>query len=339
MVTIKDVARQAGVTPSVVSRMLNGDPTLRVRPETRERVSAAVADLNYTPNRAARALRRSRTGALGIVLRHLTSPVYAEIFSAAEEEAGRSNYVTFVAEADTLAGDEARMTQLLNGSVVDGLLLQRDGTPSDDVLVKGIERAGLPMVLLNERAEAPQAGVGIDDAFAARLATRHLLELGHKEIAFLEIGDGTSRDADRRAGWEMELHAAGEPWRPGLVALAGRRADTGYQQMAELLGRGPKPPTGVVAGTLLSAIGAMSAIRASGLRVPEDVSVIGHHDGWFAEYSTPPLTVVRGPLRELGIEAVRLLCEQIEGQPARQVVLGEPKAEIVVRGSTGPPSR
>lgn len=335
MATIKDVARHAGVTPSVVSRLLSGDPTLRVRPETRHRVVASVAELGYTPNRAAQALRGARTGALGMAMRDPTSPVYGEIFRGAVEEAGRADHVFVVADLDALTADQPALRRLT--AAIDGLVIQRDGLPGDAALTDGLLLADLPFVVVNERVEPPLSGVALDDTRAGRIATAHLIALGHTDIATIDIGGSTSRSTDRHAGWEQALRHAGLAVRPDLVAAGGARAETGYRAMTELLATA-RPPTGVVVGTLVAAIGALTAIRHAGRRVPEDISVIAHHDAWFAEHVTPPLTVVRSPLPELGRRAVRLLLDRVNGQPARQEVLTDPGPEIVHRGSTARPS-
>src|SRR5215218_1841970 len=170
MATIKDVAASAGVAPSIVSRLLNGDPTVRVRPETRLRVLAAAAELNYTPNRAARALRRTRVGALGVALRQLTSPVYAQIFSGAEDAARSADFLLVAIEVDALAADPAALHRFIPGGAVDGLLLQRDGLPADDLVLESVQAAKLPFVIVNERVEDPLLGVALDDVRASRMA-------------------------------------------------------------------------------------------------------------------------------------------------------------------------
>jgi LacI family transcriptional regulator len=184
--------------------------------------------------------------------------------------------------------------------------------------------------------EPPLAGVALDDVRASRMATAYLVALGHTDVAHLAIGGRTTRSADRRAGWEQALRHAQLPAGPELVAVGGSRPETGYQGMMELLA-GPRRPTAVVAATLLSAVGALAAIRDAGLVVPDDISVVAHHDSWVAQYASPPLTVVRLPLEELGRLAVRRLVEQLEGAPPRQELLQDPEPELVRRASTAPP--
>lgn len=336
MATIKDVAERAGVAPSIVSRLLNDDPTVRVRPETRMRVEAAARALDYVPNRAARALRGARAGALGVALRHLTSPVYAQIFSGAEAEARSADLLLVAIELDALATEPQAFQRFVRGGAIDGILLQRDGVPGDALVMDHVVGSGLPFVIVNERVAPPVAGVALDDCRAAELATAHLLALGHRRIAHLAIGGETNRSEDRRRGWELALKRAGLAASPAMVAIGGGRPETGYAGMMQLLANAERP-TAVVAGTLLSAIGALGALRDAQLGVPEDISIIAHHDSWLARYVTPSLTTVRLPLDQLGGHAVRLLVEQLEGGGTRQELLEFPQPEIVPRGSTSPP--
>lgn len=337
MPTIKDVAAHAGVAPSIVSRLLNGDPTLRLRPETRVRIETAVRTLDYTPNRAARALRGSRAGALGVALPGLlTSPPYEQILNGAEAEARRCDYLLVTVEVDALAADPAAFRRFVRSGATDGLLLQRDGLPADEIVMKNLHSTELPFVIVNERVSAPLASVALDDRGASALATSHLLALGHTDIAHLAVGGSTSRSLDRLKGWEQALINAGRAAPADLVEVGGSEPQTGYAGMMTLLAN-RKRPTAVVVGTLMSAIGALAALRAAGLRVPEDMSLIAHHDAWPAQYSSPPLTAVSLPLEDLGRHAVRLLIEQLDGAEPRQELLVCPKPVIVPRESTCPP--
>jgi LacI family transcriptional regulator len=335
MARIVDVARRAGVAPSVVSRLLNGDPTLRIRPETRARVLAATEELQYAPNHAARALRRSSVGALGLAVRDIHNPVYGEIIAGAEMAARELGCVLMLADVDSLASDDATFRRVVNGGAIDGLMLQRDGHASDRVVTR-VAGAHVPLVILNERVRPPLSGVSVDDRRAAAVATGHLLDLGHREVAHLAVGGDNSRARDRQAGWREAMTAAGLDPRADLVRVGGVRPETGYEGMRELLA-GSRPPTAVFAGSLLAAVGALTAARAAGLRVPDELSILGFHDSWFAQHVFPPLTVVRLPLREMGQAAVRLLNARSTGGQPEQVAITEPEPELVPRGSTAPP--
>ena len=336
MASITDVARHAGVSPSVVSRLLNNDPTLRIRDETRARVLQAVEELDYAPHHAARALRRSQVGALGLAVPDMHNPVYAAILEGARPSATEHGYLLMLTSLADLASDTTMSRRLVRGGAIDGLLLQRD-SPAAARVVDRITAHRMPVVVLNERVRAPAAGVAVDDRAAARLATRHLLDLGHTEIAHLRVRGSNSRSRDREAGWRDAHEEVGLTPRDELLGNGGAVPETGFRGLLDLLTR-PRPPTAVYVGSVLAAIGALAAARHAGLRVPEDLSIVGHHDTWVAEYLEPPLTVVRLPLAAMGREAVNLLVDLIQGRPARQVLVSSPP-EIVRRSSTAPPPR
>jgi DNA-binding LacI/PurR family transcriptional regulator len=335
MARIVDVAHRAGVAPSVVSRLLNGDPTLRIRLETRARVLAAAEEMEYAPNHAARALRRSSVGALGLAVHDIHNPVYGEIIAGAEQAARERGCVLMLADVDSLASEDDTFRRVVHGGVIDGLMLQRDGHASDQVVTR-VAGAHVPVVILNERVRPPLSGVAVDDRRAAAIATGHLLALGHREVAHLAVGGRNSRARDRQAGWRDAMTGAGLRPRADLVRAGGVRPEGGYRGMMELLAAA-RPPTAVFAGSLLAAVGAMTAARAAGVAVPDELSIVGFHDAWFAEHAVPPLTVVRLPLREMGRHAVLLLSERAAGAPPRQVRITEPDPELVPRGSTAPP--
>ncbi|REF35435.1 LacI family DNA-binding transcriptional regulator [Thermasporomyces composti] len=337
MATITDVARRAGVSPSVVSRLLNNDPTLRIRDDTRARVLRVVEELDYAPHHAARALRRSQVGALGLAVPDMHNPVYAAILEGARPAATEHGYLLMLTSLDDLASNTTMSRRIVRGGAIDGLLVQRD-SPTAARVVDRITARRMPVVVLNERVRAPIAGVAVDDRAAARLATRHLLELGHTEIAHLRVRGNNSRSRDREAGWRDALKEAGLTPRAELVANGGAVPESGFHGLLELLRR-PRPPTAVFVGSVLAAVGALTAARHAGLTVPDDLSIIGYHDTWLAEHVDPPLTVVRLPLVDMGREAVRLLVDLINGRPAQQVLLDTPTPELVVRASTAPPRR
>jgi DNA-binding LacI/PurR family transcriptional regulator len=338
-VSITDVARQAGVTPAVVSRVLNGDPTLQVRETTRDRVLAAARELDYTPSHAARALRHSRSNAIGLAVHDLANPVYGEIILGAQRAATDAGFVLLLADIDGLVGEDDRFRRALHGGAIDGFLLQRAGTPSDRRVAQAAS-ARIPTVLLNDRSSTFGA-VSMDDVAGARVATQHLVELGHTRLAHRRLG-GTARSGARVRGWREVLTRAGETPNPDWIVDGGHTVESGQAGMRELLaafGSTRSRPTAVVVANVLAAIGAMTAIREAGLTVPDDLSVIAFHDVVYAAHLTPALTTVAMPLRQLGAAAVTLLLERLQGGPPRQVVVRDPMPRLVVRASTAAPPR
>lgn len=334
MASIVDVAKLAGVTPAVVSRLVNGDPGLRVRPETRERVLAAVRELDYTPNHAARALRRSRVGVLGLAVHDISNPVYSAIIQGAQAAASEHGYVLLLADVVELARDNNAFARVIRSGAIDGLLLSRAGNDRDRMVAR-ISSARVPTVLINDRSRT-LGSVGVDDRAGARLATEHLLELGHRRVALLRLDGRFARSADRVRGWEDACAAHGIAAPPEYVVDGGHTSDAGAAGMRKLLAL-DRRPTAVVASSVLSATGAVAAIRAAGLEVPGDISVVGYHDVFFAEHLATALTVVKLALHEMGQVAVTTLLDQLDGGPARHVMVTTPPPELVLRASTAPP--
>lgn len=331
-VSITDVAHRAGVTPAVVSRVLNADPKLQVRAETRDRVLTAARELDYTPSHAARALRHSKAGALGLAVHDMANPLYGEIILGAQRAAAEAGFVLLLADVDGLA--RGTFHRAVHGGAIDGLLLQRAGTAHDRTIIETAS-ARIPTVLLNDRSTT-LASVALDDVAGTRIATQHLLDLGHTRIAHLKVG-GTQRSGARIRGWREALRHAGVTPDPAWLVQGGHTVEMGLAGMRALLSVRPRP-TAVVVGNVLAAIGALTAARDTGLTVPDDLSVIAFHDVLYAAHLVPALTSVAMPLRELGAASVALLMERLDGKPPRQVVLRDPPPTLVRRGSTAPPT-
>jgi LacI family transcriptional regulator len=335
MTTMSDVARLADVSPGIVSRLLNEDATLRVREETRQRVLDAAKALNYTPNYAARALRMSKVGVIGLAVHDASNPVYSEIIAGAQAEATQAGYALMLADIDALATDDKLFKRIMASGAIDGLLLQRAGTTSD-AFVSKIASGRVPTVLLNDRTRGAIGSVAVDDYAAAFLATSHLTELGHKRIGLLRVNGVQSRSDRRTKGWSDALAQAGLDPSRSPVFMGGNTPEEGRRAMQAMLAERERP-TAVFAANVLSAVGALSACREAGVEVPGDVSVVGLHDVSLAEYLSPKLTVVKLPLFELGARAVRALLEQLEHGKARHVTITEPPPAMVIRESASSP--
>lgn len=333
MATIKDVAADAGVAPSVVSRLLNGDATLRIRPETRARIHDAVAKLRYTPNVAARNLRAGRSGAIALALHDVVNPVYAEIVAGAQEATTKLDQALFLGDVDSLARGTGTLLRMIDGGALDGLVFQGASRPSDDVLAYFATK--VPTVMLQEDPRPQIAVVGLADEQAGRVATAHLVELGHTRIGCITTIRGTRPARDRLRGWRRGLRDAGiEPrrtdwlWGPWTDPASGARA------LERLLDRCPDL-TGVVVCNVVEGLGALGAAADQGYRVPEDLSIVAIHDIPMAEFVRPALTTVRLPLSELGRTAVGLLSRGGREQDTN-VVVTDPAPTLMVRSSTGP---
>jgi LacI family transcriptional regulator len=334
MARIADVGRLAGVTPSVVSRVLNQDPTLRVRDETRQRVLSAAKQLEYTPNHAARALRRSRVGALGLAVHDISNPVYAPLIAGAQEAASQHGYVLMLADVPELARDEEVFRRVVGSGAIDGLLLLPAGVEADRIVERSAS-GRLPTVVVNERSRTSPS-IGLPDREATKLATRHLLKLGHREIALLRLDGRGHRARERTAGYREALAEHGIESDHALVLTGGHTAENGGEAMARLLRRADGAPSAVVSASVLAAVGALGAARTAGVDVPGELSIVGCHDVFFAPYLSPPLTVVRLGLRELGRAAVERLLVQLDLRGTGHETVLDPAPELVARGSTAP---
>ncbi len=330
-VTIADVALAAGVSKTAVSFAFNNPK--RLGPATLERVLGVAADLGYTPHPAARALSMRRSGTIGILIPQPLSTVFANPF-VSELIQGLGE----LCEEHDLA---LLLVPPLDGSLegairqasVDGFISLGLG-PADREL-EVIERIGIPTVLVDSEESRVHPAVNVDDEAGARSAARHVLELGHERIAVVGLpptrgqADGTPTAARRMAGYRGAMEAAGapEPYTvtAGISVAAGTRA-------FDALPTGRGRPSAVLAMSDMAAIGVVAGALRSGLRVPEDLSVVGFDDIPAAAWTNPPLTTVRQPIVEKGRLAARLLIQRMKG---RTVPSPQPLATtLVVRKST-----
>jgi DNA-binding LacI/PurR family transcriptional regulator len=333
--TVSDVARLAGVSPGTVSRVLNGDETLRVRTTTRDRVVEAARALDYTPNHAARSLRRSRAGILGIAVHDTTNPIYSAILDGAQRAAVEAGCMLVIADVDALATDEAVFRRVIASGALDGLLLQRAGG-SADAFVARVASARVPFVLINEPPGSTGDSVAADDVGAARLGTEHLLDLGHRSIGLLRTTADHARARQRARGWSDAIESRGLTPNPDAVRNGGHTIREGYDGMIELLDSNTDV-TAVLVSNVLSGLGALRACADRGVRVPDELSVVAIHDTELCEASVPRLTVVALPLAEMGRAGVELLLDRMNGGAERQLVLTTPAPRLVVRESTAAP--
>jgi LacI family transcriptional regulator len=336
--TIDDVARVAGVHKSTVSRALNPRTQAKLSPETTRRVQRAARQLGYVPNAVARGLRTNESMSVGVVIPDLLNPIFPPIISGIDSVLRPAGYTALV--ADTEGGVDAYEAALasLRQRRVDGLILataQLDEGESFHLL----HEQGVRAVLVNRAAaSSPFPVVHGDDAAGMREALDHLAALGHVRIAHLHGPDWLSTTQSRSAAFEGWSRQHPEVVVTGSYCGA-LTTDGGQEIMGTLLDApagGGGRPTAVVAGNDLMALGALRALRARGLRCPEDMSIVGFNDMPFADEFSPPLTTVRVPLRQLGIESARLLVRQLHDDEHGAMELTLP-VTLMVRGSTAPP--
>lgn len=317
MATMKEVAERANVSTATVSYVLNGTGT--VTEPTRQRVLAAVAELNYQPNYAARSMR-SRSHTLGLVLPALSSrladPILADLLSGFSEAATACGYYLLLATAGEDQAEHHLAKQLVQTNRIDGVVLL--DVQTDDERVQYLHDHEIPHVCAGpppEGCDSPY--VTVDGRRGALIAVQHLLGLGHQRIGLIMLPPDLAASDPRYQGYIDALATAGLEWEPTLAVEAGRTQADGVTAMQELLSL-PEPPTAVLACSDELAFGAMHALYDAGLVVGQDVSLIGFDDVPMAAHTHPPLTTLRYPRRALGLHLAQLLISTVEGQTLEQ---------------------
>ena len=330
-VTLKELAARARVHASTISRVANNDPSLRIAPATRARIEALLRETEYRPNGVARGLKIRQTFVLAVVIPDVTNPFFAALFRGVEDAASPRGYNVILCNTDGSPERQRSHLLSLHARRVDGVILASSFL--NDPAVRWLRHQRMPYVLVNRFSDEGQDPfVGSDDLLGARLATEHLVEIGHRRIGHLAGKATVSTGVLRRRGYLAALADGGLRADPDLIAESGYTEEGGARAAERLLSL-PEPPTAVFAVTDMTAVGALGAARRLGLRTPEDLAIVGYNDIPLASRLVPALTTLRVPIHELGSAAARLLQEQMETGAAspRRVVFNP---ELVVRGST-----
>jgi LacI family transcriptional regulator len=327
--TITQVAALAGVSVITASRAVRG--VGYVAKETRDKVLAAAEQINYSPNVLAQRMRGVKSRLIGVLVHGFVSSVLHELVSHIDQAANRLGYALLVFNAPSFdAPDRAGTTEVLR-SLCDGLLLVMPNT--HDTVLDKLERDQSPCVLINFAARDIQLPVVIGaNSGAARLAVEHLLALGHRRIAFIGGTTDTGQSAERQRGYLEALQAAGIAPPADYIGAGNFTHPSGYREARRMLALAQRP-TAIFAANDDMAFGALDAAQECGLRVPADLSVVGHDDVAQSGCVFPRLTTVRQPLPEIASRAVAELVGIIDGRPLLAARLELP-ATLVVRDST-----
>ena len=334
MVTIKDVARQAGVSVGTASQALRGSPA--VRETTRRRVLVVAKRLRYQPSALARGLVTRRTHTVGLLISDIANPFFIRAVRAVEDVAQENGYNVILCNTDEDPGKERQYLRVLMEKRVDGIILATTGASRR--AVREIRWRRIPLVLFDRELPGVATNVvKVDGMLGGRLATQHLLDLGHRRIGIIHGPRNRSTGAERLEGYLAALRAANVRPAAELIHEGNFKQDSGHRLTRALLEMS-RPPTALFCTNNLMTVGALWALREGNVRIPDDLSLVGYDDMEWWTLTHPPLTTVGQPVYDLGREAMRLLLTQISQERVRRPQRVVLKPELILRDSCGPPS-
>lgn len=329
--SIKDVARLAGVSHSTVSRALRNSG--RVNTETIRKIRRIAEESGYRTSAVGRSLATRHTNTIGVVVTTITDAFAAEVVSGIEEAAAERGYSIFLANSGADPDREIRVVHTLEERRVDGIVVTASRVGA--LYVPMLSKMRVPIVLLNNQHPSEFAhSVMIANTEASVTATKHLIDLGHRRIAYLGDRNGRQSDTERFAGYRHSLDAADLPFEPELIFHGDGNPEGGMAGIERFMTL-PHPPTAVFCYDDMTAIGALRQMRISGLRVPDDISLVGFDDLPVVRYMDPPLTTIRQPMPQMGRLAMETLLDILAGSRSSHNV--KVPAELIVRESTLPP--
>ncbi len=333
MATIHDVAKRAGVAPITVSRVINQSGYCSQ--DTRVRVEAAIAELEYVPNRLARSLRSKRTNTLALVITDITNPFFTTVARGVEDTASDADFTVVFCNTDESEVEEQKYLRVLLQQQVDGILLVPARSASRSVEM--IQKQHTPVVVL-DRKMPPHTAVDVvrcENVQGAFQLVKLLCDLGHRQIAVLSGPKTVSTARDRVTGYNHALSAAGLPKQPELIYYGAFTQNSGYTMAQQVLAIQPRP-TAIFAANNLIGIGALKALQDAGLRVPEDVAMVGYDDLPANLVTFPFFTVAVQPAYDMARKATQLLLTRLNSGSVsaefQEVVL---PTEIIIRQSSG----
>jgi LacI family transcriptional regulator len=332
-VTIKDIAKHAGVSTATVSYVIN--QSRYVSPELTERVTAAIEQLGYYPDDNARSLRSKRTSMIGLIVPDNANPFFAEVAKGVEDAGFEAGYTVILCNSNAMLERELAYLDVLQSRRVDGIIVLSTSSEVDH-LRPVVERGVPTIVFYREVSDMDVDALMLDNQAAGYLATQHLIDLGHRDIACIKPLSPTNPSARRVAGYQQAMEDNDLVWHPALMPQGNNLISGGAEATDELLASG-RPFTAIFACNDAMAIGAMRSLRDSGYRIPDDVSIVGFDDIILATYTNPPLTTIASPKQEAGRFAVERLLERIEEKHDGGLRTFTLDTELIVRGSTAAP--
>jgi len=340
-VTLADIAAQASVTPMTVSRVMNRSGY--VHAETRERVMRVAREMNYRRNGLARGLKRQRTETIGMVIGDIANPFAAELSRGVREVLEPRGYTLFICISEHTAKEDVQAFDSLADHRADGIIVATRASKSGNERLEELVNSGVPVSLIGREFHHAHADiVSADNLKGGYEATNHLIKLGHKRIGFIGVSLTQGLRLKRFQGYLEAMKDNGLPVEDQLI-VGGREAvgpmpgysteEMGYDGMIKLLELQERP-TAVFARNDFTAMGALNAIKRAGLRIPEDIAIVGYDDIPLASHTSPALTTVRQPTREQGRAAAEFLLRRVEGEREQPRAERTFQCELVIREST-----
>lgn len=332
MSTIREVARRANVSIGTVSNVLRGSPS--VTPAVRERVTQAIAELDYHPNQIARSLKTRQTHLLGMIIPDITNPFFPQMTRGAEDSAIQHGYLLVTANTDDQVEREKHVLSVLRNRRVDGLLLVVAPSDEEPDHIQRTIAAGIPIVCLDRvPAALSVSSVAADAVYGAEICVRHLIAMGHRSIAIITGDRKLQTASDRLAGYRHALVEAGIEENAALIVQGDFRAESGYLGTKELL-LGRDQPTAIFVSNGMMGLGALRALKEIGRRCPEEIAlaVFDEMPGNGGFY--PEITTVVQPAYEIGYQGAEMLIRAIEGDEPKPAASIRLRPELRIREST-----
>lgn len=310
--TIYDVAEHAGVSITTVSRVLNNNPN--VKDSTRQKVLTAIEELNFKKNFLAAALMTKQTSTFGLIIPDIKNLFYADLTRAIEDAANQHGLNVILCNTDNDLSKEAMYIDFLIQKGIDGIIFSTPEVKDSNIKEVVENYPDLPVIVIGSRVHNVSVNeVLADNVLGAYLATQHLLEAGHRKIAYLSGGKNSFSGNERRKGYEKALSEYGVEVNPEWISIGEFKSHSGYERAKWILSQ-ENPPTAIFAGNDLIAVGVYQVARELSLRIPEDLSVIGFDDTEYAEILYPTLTTVHIPTEEIGSRAMQIAILELESK-------------------------
>jgi DNA-binding LacI/PurR family transcriptional regulator len=333
-VTIKDIARRAGVSHSTVSRALRDDGAIAAR--TALRIKRLATRMGYVPSAAARSLKTASSRALGVVVTNIADPFLGEVVRGIEDASLEAGYSLFLAASHRDSAREKAILRALAERRAEGAIICSSQVSAVDL--RELEQFGVPVVLVNNQVAGQFAhGIYHDDIWGGQEIVRHLLSLGHRRLAYLGNAPGGQANRDRQDGYCAALREAGIELNPEWILSARNgRPDAGAEATEAFLRLSPRP-TAIFCYNDMIALGVLKRLKQAGLELPGDCSLAGFDDVFVAEYADPPLTTIAQPKYQLGRDAAELVLDLVRGDRPKRPRMRAIRGSLVVRSSTAPP--